>query len=60
MLAATLLLMLALQGGMLWQGDEPLSPPVVAVMVLDSVALALLLRQRRLRDCFDPRENPSL
>ncbi|KQN54956.1 DUF2919 domain-containing protein [Erwinia sp. Leaf53] len=56
-LCATLLVMLALQAALLWQGDEPPSPPVIGVMLLDVLALCALLWQRRLRDCLDPLEN---
>lgn len=56
-LMATLAVMLFLQGVSLWQQDEQTSPLVLFVSLLDLVGLLALWCQRRLVDCFDPKQN---
>lgn len=56
-LMVTLVLMLIQQGLSLWRHDEQISLPILLVSLLDLLALGLLWRQQRLRDCFDPQLN---
>lgn len=56
-LCASLCGLLAQQAWLGWQDAASVTPWMVAMALIDLLALGWLLTDRRLRDCFDPRLN---